>query len=176
MHTETTVPSNSPSFCVPKGTKFAWEWDRLQNPGMQQEMGQVSLSKSSQQTSNNSMVLPAVGVLTPRVGGDATHSSTSQIVRKGYASWSQKLPLKLTAILSGIKRVLSFFLLFIFFWVLSFLYMAALQTSEGKDHSLTMTFCSGWRALFPQLPGAAPTLSLQRCPWMVHKTPRETDM
>ena len=62
VHTETTVPSNSPSCCVPKGTKFAWEWDGLQNPGMQQEMGQVSLSKSSQQTSNNTMVLPAVGV------------------------------------------------------------------------------------------------------------------
>ena len=102
-HIETTAPSNSPSFCVPKGTKFAWEWDRLQNPGMQQEMGQVSLSKSSQQTSNNSMALPAVGVLHSPGWGDATHSSTAQIVRKGYVSWSQKLPLKLTAILSGIK-------------------------------------------------------------------------
>lgn len=102
MRIETTVPSNSPSFCVPKGTKFAWEWDRLQNPGMQQEMGQVSLSKSSQQTSNKFIALPAVGVPHSPGWGDATHSSTAQIVRKG--SWSQKLPLKLAAILpSGMK-------------------------------------------------------------------------
>lgn len=164
MHIETTVPSNSPSFCVPKGTKFAWEWDRLQNPGMQQEMGQVSLSKSSQQTSNNSMALPAVGVPHSLSWGDATHSSTAQIVRKGYISWSQKLPLKLTAILSGIK------------WVLSFLYMAALQTFEARITVSQWPFVQAEGPCFLSYLGLHPTLSLQRCPWMVHKTPRETDM